>query len=56
MKSNLVDMTVDYVKGDELRLSQVIINFLSNAVKFTKGAKITVTFRQMMLVNGKSPI
>ena len=32
-------MTVDYVIGDELRISQAIINFLSNAVKFTSEAR-----------------
>lgn len=46
------DLTVDWVVGDELRISQVIINFLSNAVKFTEKGEVTVTFRQMLLKNG----
>lgn len=46
------NMTADYVIGDELRLSQVLINFLSNAVKFTSEGEIIVTMRQMMQRDG----
>lgn len=50
------DVTVDYVIGDELRISQVIINFLSNAVKFTEKGEIRVTLRQMALAEGTADI
>ena len=46
-KVELEDMTIDDVVGDELGISQVIINFLSNAVKFTNEGEVSVTFRQM---------
>ena len=46
------NVTADYVIGDELRISQVLINFLSNSVKFTSEGEITVTLRQMMQRDG----
>jgi signal transduction histidine kinase len=46
-KVELENMTIDDVVGDELRISQVIINFLSNAVKFTSEGEVSATFRQM---------
>ena len=43
------NFTARYVVGDQLRITQVLVNFLSNAVKFTSQGEISVTFRQMML-------
>ncbi len=50
----LQDFDVDYVVGDEMRLSQVIVNFISNANKFTpSGGTVSVLFRQMDKLEGK---
>lgn len=48
-----IDFDVYYVIGDELRISQVLINFLSNSMKFTSEGEIKVTFRQMLREEGK---
>lgn len=48
----LEDFTDYTFVGDEFRLSQVLVNFLSNAVKFTSEGEIKVTFKQMLKENG----
>nr|WP_315172012.1 response regulator [uncultured Flavobacterium sp.] len=45
---NIVELLVDpkipeYVIGDKLRFSQVIMNLISNALKFTKNGTVTIT-------------
>lgn len=54
-KIQMQDFDIRCVIGDEMRLTQVVVNFISNAVKFTPpGGDVQVTFRQMDKIDGKA--
>ena len=42
-----------YVKGDPVRLKQIVINLVNNAIKFTEKGSITVSVEKKSMENGK---
>ncbi|MGM0520075.1 MAG: CBS domain-containing protein [Campylobacterota bacterium] len=50
------DVTNKYIYTDELRLKQVLINILSNSIKFTKQGSIKLKIEQTLLSNNKEQV
>jgi signal transduction histidine kinase/CheY-like chemotaxis protein len=53
---DFIDFSTRYFIGDEMRINQVVLNFLSNAQKFTSEGEIVLTFRQMLIEDGMADI
>jgi signal transduction histidine kinase/CheY-like chemotaxis protein len=55
--ANALEVVIDenipkHLLGDKLRLSQIIMNLTSNALKFTRNGKVTIAIHQVHVENG----
>lgn len=54
LKLNIDENVPESVAGDPLRLNQIMLNLISNAIKFTHAGNITVTVRLIDTINDKA--
>lgn len=54
LKLNLGENVPEYILADSVRLKQVLVNLLSNALKFTNSGEIRLSVDEMAIVNTKT--